>query len=258
MSLIEDFDDTKTAIINPEDFKQKMEEFPEVAIATFQNRITERVLRERESEIITYLYANTIPVYKLNYKGVDIAYLTSKTGAPASVNGLEVLIALGVKKLVYFGSCGVLDRNITTNKIIVPTHAIRDEGTSYHYLKESDEIELDPKNVERLIEVLNDLNIPYSKGKTWTTDAIFRETRKKFEQRKQQGSIAVEMECAALAAVAQFRGVSFTQFLYSADNLDGEKWDNRKLEREESMDDLYLKIAFEYATAIHYGSSGTE
>lgn len=251
MSIIKDFDDTKTAIINPEDFKQKMEGFPEIAIATFQNRITERVLLEREPEVITYLYANTVPVYKLNYKGVDIAYLTSKTGAPASVNGLEALIALGAKKLVYFGSCGVLDRTITTNKIVVPTHAIRDEGTSYHYLKESDEIELDPKNVERLIEVLNDLDIPYSKGKTWTTDAIFRETRKKFEQRKQQGSIVVEMECSALAAVAQFRGASFTQFLYSADNLDGEKWDDRKLEREESKDELYLKIALEYAIAVN-------
>lgn len=251
MSIIKDFDEAKTAIINPEDFIQKIEGFPKIAIATFSNRITEKVLQTYNPEVITYLYANTIPIYKLNYKGVDIAYFTSKTGAPASVNGLEALIALGSKELIYFGSCGVLNRDITTNKIVVPTHAIRDEGTSYHYLKETEEIELDPKNVKRLVEVLNNLGISYSIGKTWTTDAIFRETRKKFEQRRQQGSIVVEMECSALAAVAQFRGASFTQFLYGADNLDGDKWDNRKAEREESKDEVYLKIALEYALAIN-------
>ena len=250
MSILSEFDESKTAIINPEDFVKKKEHFPEVAIATFTERIVEKAFKGKEKEIITYIYANTQPVYRLNYKGTEMAIFTSKTGAPASVVGEEAVIALGARKMVYFGSCGVLDNRIDASEIIIPTHAIRDEGTSYHYLAESDEIELNPWNIKVLIQVLEELGVPYFKGKTWTTDAIFRETRKKFEKRKEQGSIVVEMECSALAAVARFREVSFAQFLYSADNLDTAKWDPRVLGNEDTKEDVYLRIALEYALAV--------
>lgn len=250
MSILNDFDESKTAIINPEDFTQKREDFPEVVIATFTESIVDKAFLGKDREIITYLYANTLPVYRLHYKGMEAAIFTSKTGAPASVVGEEAVIALGAKKLIYFGSCGVLDNRIEASEIIIPTHAIRDEGTSYHYLKESEEIELDGENIGILVKVLENLGIPCFKGKTWTTDAIFRETRKKFEKRKAQGSIVVEMECAALAAVAQFRQVSFAQFLYGADNLDNEKWDPRNLGNGETKADVYLRIALEYALAV--------
>ena len=250
MSILNDFDEAKTAIINPEDFIKKHVDFPEIVIATFTEHIIEKAFEGRDKEIITYLYANTQPVYRLNYKGTDIAIFTSKTGAPASVVGEEAVIALGAKKLIYFGSCGVLDNRINSSEIIVPTHAIRDEGTSYHYLRESEEIELNRENTDILIKVLEKLEIPYFIGKTWTTDAIFRETRNKFDKRKEQGSIVVEMECSALAAVAQFRDVSFAQFLYSADNLDADQWDPRVLGKEETKEEIYLKIAFEYALAV--------
>lgn len=250
MSLLNDFDEAKTAIINPEDLIKKIDGFPEIVIATFTDRALEKAFQGKEKEIITYLYANTLPVYKLNYKSLDVALLISKTGAPASVVGEESVIALGAKKLIYYGSCGVLDNKIGAHEIVVPTHAFRDEGTSYHYLEASDEIELDLNNLELLTDVLDKLEIPYYIGKTWTTDAIFRETKKKFEQRKAQGSIVVEMECSALTAVAKFRGVSFTQFLYGADNLDSEKWDPRILGKEVTKEELYLTIALEYAVAI--------
>ncbi len=249
MGLLYDFDDAKTAIINPEDFIRKLDGFPEIAIATFTDRIIDIVFQGKEKEIITTLLGN-VPVYRLNYKGLEVALLISKTGAPASVTGAEALIALGARYLIYYGSCGVLDRNIGAHEIIVPTHAIRDEGTSYHYLEASEEIELDQNNIELLVEVLNKLEVPYYKGKTWTIDAIFRETRKKFEKRKAQGSIVVEMECSALTAVTRFRGISFTQFLYGADNLDSEKWDPRILGKGVTKEELYLTIALEYALAL--------
>jgi uridine phosphorylase len=250
MSILNDFDEDKTAIINPEDFIKKREDFPEIAIATFTEHIVDSAFQGREKKVIAYLYADTLPVYRLDYQGTQIAIFTSKTGAPASVAGEEAVIALGARKLIYFGSCGVLDNQIAANEIIIPTHAIRDEGTSYHYLRASEEIALDPDNIALLVRVLDELGISYRKGKTWTTDAIFRETRKKFEKRREQGSIAVEMECSALAAVAQFRGASFTQFLYSADNLDAEQWDPRSLGNGETKEEVYLKIALEYALAI--------
>jgi len=70
-------------------------------------------------------------------------------------------------------------------------------------------------------------NIPYVLGKTWTTDAIYRETRGNFEKRKQDGCIAVEMECAFVQAVCDFWGVEFYGFLKSGDLLDAPEWDPR-------------------------------
>lgn len=248
--ILSDFDEAQTAIINPEEMIQYGIDFPEIAISTFSDRITEKFFRDKEKEVITYIHANRVPVYRLNHEGLEIAVYTSKVGAPASVIGEEQLIALGAKKLIYFGSCGVLEKKIRPNEIIIPTHAVRDEGTSYHYLGQAQEIELDSRNIETLVRVLNDLDIPYYKGKTWTTDAIYRETEKNFKKRREQGVIAVEMECSALTAVAKFRGISFVQFLYGADNLDSDKWDPRVLEREEKRDEQYIKIALGYADRI--------
>jgi len=74
------------------------------------------------------------------------------------------------------------------------------------------------QNVISLIEaVLSDEKIPHVTGKTWTTDAVYRETRKRTDARKQEGCIAVEMECAIWAAVSSSLGASFGQILYAGD-----------------------------------------
>jgi uridine phosphorylase len=250
--LAEDFDEAKTAIINPEDMirNKAAVSFPDIVISTFTEGIIDKLFEGKEREVITYIHAGRVPIYRLNYKGKDIAVFVSRVGSPASVAGAEQVIALGARKLIYFGSCGVLDNSIGPNEIVIPTHAIRDEGTSYHYLEQTADIALDVNNLGVLIKILDQLDIPYHKGKTWTIDALFRETEKKFKKRKEQGAIAVEMECSALTAVARFRGVSFIQFLYSADNLDADKWDPRTPEREaqkDKKDERYLKIALEYA-----------
>lgn len=138
-------------------------------------------------------------------------------GAPACVSNLEELIALGAKKIFVCGECGVLDRTIDDAHLIISTSAVRDEGTSYRYLPVSDEVELDTYGIKVIEEVFKKEGLQYKKGKVWTTDAPYRETRKKMLQRKEQGCIAVEIECAT------------AQFVYACDNLDAEKWDQRGL-----------------------------
>ena len=71
--------------------------------------------------------------------------------------------------------------------------------------------------------------LPFVEGKTWTTDGFYRETWGKVRRRREQGCLCVEMECASLAAVAQFRGLRFAQFFFAADNLDAPAWDARGL-----------------------------
>ena len=158
----------------------------------------------------------------------NILFYLSPIGAPITVGILEeISYAMGIKNIIMYGSCGVLDTTITEGKIIVPTKAYRDEGTSYHYQKASDFIDI--VNEEKVSTILNELQIDFIKGYTWTTDAFYRETIELVEERKQQGCIAVEMEVSAVQAFANLRGLHLYTFLYGADSLDTTKWDKRIL-----------------------------
>ena len=130
--------------------------------------------------------------------------------------------------------------------LAVPTAAYRDEGTSYHYLVPSTYVNI--LTAERLTGILQDLDVPYHMTRTWTTDAIYRETRGNMAKRRAEGCRVVDMECASTAAVALYRGVEFYQYLYGADSLDGDEWDPRDLveghdEEGGAIVDLAFKIA---------------
>jgi uridine phosphorylase len=109
----------------------------------------------------------------------------------------------------------------------VVSAAVRDEGTSYHYLAPSRLIEAAPAAVCAIEAVLARSGVPFTTGTTWSTDAVYRETREKVALRKSEGCITVEMEAAALLAVARFRAVVLGEILYAGDSLAGEAWDHR-------------------------------
>jgi len=156
---------------------------------------------------------------------------------------------MGAKKVLFFGSCGSLDKEITAGHLLIPTDAYRDEGTSYHYAPPSDFIEV--QTAYRLAEIFDMINMPYVRTKTWTTDAIYRETHDNMAKRKSEGCSVVEMECASLMAAAQFRGIEAYQFLYAADCLDGEQWDSRILGRmPDDVRERIFKVAIETAIRL--------
>ena len=122
---------------------------------------------------------------------------------------------MGSETLILLGNCGVLDKEIQDCGIIIPTFAIRDEGTSYHYVEANDTIQVNKKYIREFKEVLEIAGYPYVEGGTWTTDAFYRETRDKVNRRKEQGAICVEMECAGMQAMCDFRNTEFFQFFYA-------------------------------------------
>lgn len=160
----------------------------------------------------------TTNIYVIEYKGQRICLVRPNIGAPASVQLLDRLIACGCKKIIATGSCGVL-RDIKENTFLIPTKALRDEGTSFHYLPPSRYIEIDRKMIGEIKDIFEKLDIPFEECITWTTDGFFRETREMVQYRLSEGCSAVEMECAALAACSQKRGASFGQFFFTADSL---------------------------------------
>ncbi|MEG2789192.1 MAG: nucleoside phosphorylase [Romboutsia sp.] len=248
--LIREFDNERSAIIEPSYCASKNDDMPEVAVATFSYKLIEKFSKLENVKVIGKMKSANGEniIYKINYKDIDVAFFLARVGAPACTVDFEEIIAMGIKKLVLFGSCGVLSKDIPNGHILVPSSAIRDEGTSYHYIPSSDEIGLQADSIKTITNTLEELNYPYVKGKVWTTDAPYRETITKLNNRKNQGCIAVEMECAAMAAVAQFRNIQFAQFLYSADNLDAVKWEPRGLGNTElSKKETYMAVALECA-----------
>ena len=92
---------------------------------------------------------------------------------------------------------------------------------------------MDPRALAAIETVLDRHGLEYLRTKTWTTDAIYRETPQKVAAYLKEGCLAVEMEAAAFFAVAQFRGVPFGQILYGGDAVtpgawDGRNWTSRK------------------------------
>ena len=154
-----------------------------------------------------------------------------------------------MEKLVLFGTCGVLDRDIEATSIIIPTAALRDEGTSYHYLPASDEVEVNKETLPLFQSFLDSHKVSYQSGKVWTTDAPYRETIDKMKRRKEAGAICVDMECSAVAALAAFRGFELCHFFYAADHLSEEKWDIRTLSSHEDLDgkDRIAELAIQFA-----------
>lgn len=185
------------------------------------------------------------PLYELEIHGQRLAVFHPGMGAPLAVSMLEESIALGCRKFIACGGCGVLDRGVAAGRVLIPTTALRDEGTSYHYLPAAREVSAAQEAVIAIEKTLQKHNVDYHLVKTWTTDAIYRETIDRIQMRKNEGCLTVEMEAAAFFAVAQFRGVPFGQLLYAGDDISGDRWDARDWRSHTSVREKLFWLAAE-------------
>ena len=252
MSLFDTFDPDSEEIVKFELQRsfQPVQSFPETVIMTFRDH-TFRALDDLcPTEVVATLReGRDVPIYKLDWNGRSIGIFQTLIGGAGTAGLLEEALAMGAKQVLIYGSCGVLDSALAAGHLILPTQAYRDEGTSYHYMPVSDYVDI--PTARRLGEIFDELCLPYVKGRVWTTDAFYRETRNNMEKRKADGCIAVDMECASAMAVAQFRGVPVYQFLYAEDSLDGGDWDPRIMGKMPRSDHKkYLRIALEAASRL--------
>ena len=171
---------------------------------------------EKAAEFLTV--TKRFPLYTGQEQGQSFVLCPAPLGAPAAVQILDWLLAHGVETVLATGSCGVLTE-LPENVFLIPVRALRDEGTSFHYLPAARFVETDPALRQVMKQVFQEKGLPYVECDTWTTDGFFRETRQKVAARRSEGCACVEMECAALAACAKFRGAAFAQILFTADSL---------------------------------------
>lgn len=226
----------------------------DACILTFSNEILQSVLERHDSAKIGDLYSSNgaNPVYGFSYEGREFAVYMSYVGAPGCVADMEdTLTLINTSKYVVFGGSGCLNKDIARGRVMVPTAAYRDEGTSYHYAPASDYITV--KNSGVVAAFMEEAGLPCVLGKTWTTDAVHRETRGNFEKRKAEGCISVEMECAAVQAMCDFRGLDAYFFFTCGDLLDAPKWDARRKagQRKHTQHDPgHFDIALELARYV--------
>lgn len=234
--LLEEFENIP-AVIEP--FGHGLEEefgICDTMIFSFNGEIVERVSQMPESKLGGHLKSlnGLHPWYILERDGLKVAVMLATIGAPMAVGHLEELRSSGFKNFIVLGSCGVLDKSIAADKIILPSSALRDEGTSYHYAPASDEISYDEALLSSMEAAFDKAGIEHIRTKTWTTDAFYRETADKVKRRLASGATVVDMEASAIMAWAQFRQAKVYQFFYTADYLDhhANEWDARHEERK--------------------------
>lgn len=220
-----EFDDSPTAKLNPAAFADRpfaadklvVTFFPEVVerLAAAGDILPERVIGGE----------NPITVYR--FSDADVLLTLGQIGCPACAGNLDLFHAMGIEKVMFCGGGGVLDKNIAVGQLLVVDGAIRDEGFSYHYAAPSRVIFTDPTVTEKITRYLEENNIPFLRGLSWTTDALFRETADRVAARKAEGAKIVEMEQAGCIAVARFRGFAYGALLYGGDDVSQETWDPR-------------------------------
>jgi uridine phosphorylase len=223
-----EFDPSPEAFIEPSKIIQARD-LPEHCVICFFREVIDKVVLEHDASVVVKNQWEDGPhnICEISYRDRRLAFFHPGVGAPIAAGLFEEAIAFGCRKFIACGGCGVLEKNMDVGHLVVVSAAVREEGVSYHYLPAGREVIANEMGVNALVTTLNKRGLPYQVGKTWTTDAPYRETLNKIKKRRTEGCLTVEMESAALMAVAQFRNVLFGQVLYGGDDLSGAQWANR-------------------------------
>ncbi len=157
------------------------------------------------------------------YYDEKISIVSNFIGAPYAVLLLENLIVCGAKQVLFFGSCGAINKDIKIGDIIIPNSALVGEGVSNYYSKETLSFPNDELK-SKTEEFIKNKGLSFKNGKIWTTSAFYMETKEKIKELQDEDIIALEMELSALFTVAKFRKISLSAFLIVSDELYHQEW----------------------------------
>ncbi len=195
---------------------------PEGIIFCYQNYLFDYIIQNEEVEAFGLPFNE---LYLLKNTGGRVGICGRfGIGAPVVTTLQEELIALGSRKFMSIGAAGCLQKGIEIGQIIVCDKAIRDEGVSHHYLEPGKYAYPSPELTTRLKSELDKLSLGYQEGSTWTIDAPYRETVEEARHYQAEGVYTVEMEAAALLAVAEYRKVEIATAFVISDSLAELEW----------------------------------
>ncbi len=221
-----EFDDERSAKLNPSAFADEKLDSDKMVI-TFFPEVMEKLKQRGDLALArTIPGENRVEIYRF-VSEPEVLITLGQVGCPACAGNLDLFNALGATKVMFCGGGGVLDRGIEVGQLLLVEGAIRDEGFSYHYFPPARVIYADEEVTRTIARHLEERNVSFLRGITWTTDALFRETAQRIAARKAEGAKIVEMEQAGCIAVARFRGFRYGAIIYGGDDLSGEEWSGR-------------------------------
>lgn len=197
---------------------------PQRLLMTYQRSAYECAKNLINGKSVEWMYGESQPFCIGRFNDVEIGVGRFWIGAPAAAFTLEEAIACEAKTIFEVGVSGALQTFLQPGDIVVVTEAIRDEGTSHHYLPPEVKVESSARLRDKLIMYLNKKRIKHFVGPVWSTDGVYRETCGKFRKFKNTGVLAVDMETSAIFAVAKYRNVEAASAQVISDVLTENGW----------------------------------
>jgi uridine phosphorylase len=198
---------------------------PQHLILTYQRNTFDCAKRLTKGDCIEWLYGESQPFCVGHFNRLEVGVGRFWIGAPATAFTLEEAIACGARTVFEVGVSGGIQSHLQPSDIVIITKAIRDEGTSHHYLPPRVEVESDTVLRDKLIQHLNKKRVRHFVGPVWSTDGPYRETRGKLRKFRDSGVMAVDMETSAVFAVAKYRKVRAASAQVISDVLTENGWE---------------------------------
>jgi len=220
---------------------------PRVCVLDFDGDLTDDLVDSGRSQRIKSWACFHTAMEGIEVDGLAAGVVGRTIGGPYAVLVAEQMIASGVEVVLGLTSAGRVSPEAPMPGLVVADEAVRDEGTSLHYLPESRTVRGDDALAAALAESLGAVDLPVARGLVWTTDAPYRETRTQLDRHALGGVLAVEMQTASLFAFAQARGASVGVVAHLTNEVEGEGDDFDKGEDELSVRILEAMVRGAYS-----------
>ena len=213
---------------------------PEVCVLDPDGDLVEYLIRTGQAEINECWACYHTKLYSIRQTSFQFAVVGCGVGSSFAVLIAEQLFASGCKMLISVTSAGMINPTKKNSKFILIEEALRDEGTSYHYLPPSDKSAINPVLLDILTSFYSNTNLSIETGISWTTDAPYRETQNAIDEAQKLNVVCVEMEAAALYAFAKAKNKNVICFAHLTNTMAQTEGDFEKGEEMGSLDTLEL------------------
>lgn len=213
---------------------------PQVCVLDPDGDLAEYLIRTKQAILNECWACYHTKLYTVKQRGVEFAVLGCAVGSSFAVLIAEQLFASGCKTLISITSAGIINPTKNNSKFVLIEQAIRDEGTSYHYLPANETSNINADLSDSLMTYYRTTNLLIETGNSWTTDAPYRETQTAINEAKKLNIVCVEMEAAALYAFAKAKNKDVVCFAHLTNTMAQTEGDFEKGEEMGSLDTLEL------------------
>lgn len=213
---------------------------PAICILDFDGDLTDALISRGEAVRHPNWPCFHTGMWRWEAEGVACGIVPRTIGGPFAVLVAEQLAVCGARIVVGLASAGRVSPSLPIPAVVVADEAVRDEGTSYHYLRPSPTVAANPQLAGLLERSVAEAGLPVVRGPVWTTDAPYRETAKQMAGYAASGVLAVEMQAASLFSFSVHSGLPVGLVAHVTNAADDE---GRSFEKQEGSDEQLLRAA---------------